>query len=100
MNQKVPYLSRQMVYAFLIGLISGGVIIGLFDAYAKQPLFSDAFMGGDNTFYCVNPDDPNEVCVSPGGGGGPIGTSGQVNINSTIDSTRYPGGYVSPGGRR
>lgn len=33
-------------------------------------LESRAFLGGDNTVYCVNPENPNETCVSPGGGGG------------------------------
>lgn len=45
MYQKIPYLTRQIVYAFLIGLIVGGVAIGLFDAYANEPLFSSAFDG-------------------------------------------------------
>lgn len=42
MNQNFPYLTRQIVYAFLVGLIAGGITIGLFDAYAKKPLFSSA----------------------------------------------------------
>lgn len=100
MNQKVPYITRQIAYAFLVGLIAGGITMGLFDAYAKTPLFSSASMGGDGTFYCVNPEDPNQQCISTTGGGGSNNNGGSVNVNSTIDSTRYPGGYVSPGGRR
>jgi hypothetical protein len=68
MNQKVPYLTRQIVYAFLVGLLVGGVSMAFFDAYAKKPLFSEAFMPGPNTFFCVNPDNPNETCLDTGGG--------------------------------
>ncbi len=45
MNKKLPFLTRQIVYAFLVGLILGGIVIGLVDAYAKQPLFSRADEG-------------------------------------------------------
>lgn len=29
------------MYAFIVGLLAGGIFIGLYDAYAKHPLFSD-----------------------------------------------------------
>jgi hypothetical protein len=63
MNKKLSFLTRQVVYAFLIGLISGGICIGLLDAYAKQPMFSRAFMSGPNTFFCVSQSNPNESCI-------------------------------------
>lgn len=98
MNQKVPYLTRQIAYAFLVGLIAGGITMGLFDSYAKTPLFSSASMGGDGTFYCN--EDPNNPCVSSGGGGGSNNNGGSVTANSIIDSTGrgYPGGNISNGG--
>lgn len=54
MNGKIPFLTRQMVYAFLLGLILGGVIMATVDAYARVPLFSKAFAPGDNTRYDSN----------------------------------------------
>lgn len=53
MNQKVPYLTRQIAYAFLVGLIAGGITMGLFDSYAKTPLFSSANAPHDGTYYCT-----------------------------------------------
>lgn len=44
MNKKIPFLTRQIVYSFLIGLLIGGIGIAIFDATAKKPLFSEAFM--------------------------------------------------------
>ncbi len=71
MNKEVPFLTRQIAYSFLVGLIAGGLFIGLFDAYANKPLFSDAHVGSTSTNYCINSDNPNERCVEPGGGAGP-----------------------------
>ncbi len=68
MNQKVPYLTRQIAYAFLVGLIAGGITMGLFDAYAKQPLFSDAFVPSDTTIYCGpggNAQEMGYLCENP-----------------------------------
>ncbi len=46
LNTKITYLTRQVVYAFLAGLILGGAALGFIDAYAKKPLFSNAQVGG------------------------------------------------------
>ncbi len=46
LSTKVAFLTRQMVYAFLAGLILGGTALGFIDAYAKKPLFSSAQIGG------------------------------------------------------
>ena len=76
MNQNVPFLTRQMVYGFLIGLIVGGVAMAFFDTYAKKPLFSDAFAPSDNTRYC---GDGLTVCDNPYGGGGRSSSSSSTN---------------------
>ncbi len=62
MNQKVPYITRQIAYAFLVGLIAGGITIGLFDAYAKTPLFSSANAPSDGTSYC---GEDGMICGNP-----------------------------------
>lgn len=95
MNQKVPYLSRQIVYAFLIGLIAGGVVMGVLDSYSPKPLFSSAYSPSENTVYCGT---PGTICEGPGGGGS-NGDNGTVNVQYRLDSRNYPGGSVS-GGRR
>ncbi|QQS22690.1 hypothetical protein IPM19_03600 [bacterium] len=41
MNQPVSFIYRQTIFAFVAGLIAGGLLIGLYDTQAKHPLFSD-----------------------------------------------------------
>jgi hypothetical protein len=48
MNQKVPFLTRQIVYSFLVGLLVGGLTIGLLDAYGPRPMHSSAFMSASH----------------------------------------------------
>lgn len=110
MNRKVPFLTRQIVYAFLVGLIAGGITIGLFDAYANQPLFSSAKMPGGDTIYC-GPDGNAEamgyVCGNPfnptSGGYGEVtgwqinpsgGQGSGVKFIDPVDGGDYEGGPV------
>lgn len=90
MNQKVPYLTRQIAYAFLVGLIAGGIAMGLFDAYAKQPLFSSAFTPGDSTIFCGpggNAEEMGYVCGNP---------FRETNLNGNGDTETGPYGGGRP----
>ncbi len=46
LSANITFLTRQVVYAFLAGLILGGAALGFIDAYAKKPLFSNAQAAG------------------------------------------------------
>lgn len=59
LKEKVPGLTRQMVYAFLVGLIVGGVVMGMVDATAEQPIFGSKASAPTRTikYKPVNGDD-------------------------------------------
>lgn len=86
MNQKIPVLTRSMVYAFLVGLFVGGIAMALIDSYANKPLFSSAFAPGDDTRYCG--DEYGTLCENPyrfwnrwsGGGTNTGGTNTSVKV--------------------
>lgn len=104
MNKVVPFLTRQIVYSFLIGLLIGGFVIGVLDVYGRNPMMSKAFMSAEygglpvdcTSFYmdtatCWRSSFGNQnQWYYMGGGGGNYSPSYPTNTPTTGGNT-FPG---------